>query len=343
PQSTFQFAETVQKVNPLLSEKEKIVMPPQSSSLLYDSIYKFNATGSNKEITKKVLEISKLAPQGCNAYATETFNLRVTEFHKGLKIALTQVAKEGNLKKAASLNELTLAVAQCKGPFIVNLIGQSFLKDSLDTLKGMNGQKLKKSDKARLQALKEEILKLNSQEILRDSMRFEVLATTTLLTAALNAPTKGEATPTDTSILWANLSNGKNFVANWNDISKITADVFKTVNQPSTPELPEYQAEIAKQTEDGYKKLWTALNLKKYGFEKAEDLKDEKKFEAWFKKLDDNKDLATEVNQKLATDPQVSTAIFQLNFATMNVRPESLKKFDTKFKDLQKEAATLVN
>lgn len=340
--------ETATKLNASLPEDQKIIVPSQGSRVFLSNLDSFKAPTNPPSMEKAVLKFSELTLQGCNAYswgANESVHL--TEFSKAFKVTKERIKKEGSLPKALQLARVGLTTIQCKGPVIVNAVGAEWLKESVDLLKSIPHRKMKKDDKARLQAFREQVMALNSEKILSESLRFEMVSIAAL---SANAMKEGkEAWPNlseNVSLaqkpdFWQQFSNGKPWLLNWDLHAKTTNEVIQAIDVAKAPEFKAYTAQIDKQYKEGLEGIWKILDMKSLGFATPEELLIEGKMIGLRDTFEKDSAALERIQKNFSEHPEISNYMYQVSLRALAVSGEFFAKFDKKLTDIKDAAAKL--
>ena len=126
------------------------------------------------------------------------------------------------MSKSLQLARIALTTAQCKGPVIVNALGTKWLEDSLDLLKAVPHKKMKKDERTRLQSFREQVMTLNTEKIMKESLRFETVSVAALTAEALKNGKQPVWPNINDSVglaqkpdFWLQFNNNKALPLNW--------------------------------------------------------------------------------------------------------------------------------
>ncbi|QLY25674.1 hypothetical protein [Bdellovibrio sp. KM01] len=345
PQTSKSLIEIAGKLNSMLPEQDKIIIPSQGSRQFFSQLAVMKKSSSNAQTAKSFLKLSDLSIQGCNAYSASGLTVaNWNDANEVFKITNKQVRNSGNMKDAQALARVSLMVAQCKGPILLNMMGTNWLEQSLETLKAMNHRKLKKDDKMRLKALQEQVLTFDTKEALQNSLRYEVLISSAEVMKTLSeAPPAHAESPED---VFNNLllldKDGNPRQVSLEKSAEITMKLLTAVNSAKTYQFPEYVVEIDKQIKEGRDGIIEDLQLKDHGFTSYEKFQDEAFMENFSKKLTQDPDLLKRVKKNIDEHPEINTHLFQHSLAIYKVNPEVFEKFHKAVIEAQKEAKNLV-
>ncbi|WP_413559419.1 hypothetical protein [Bdellovibrio sp. HCB209] len=346
PSTSKSLIEIAAKLNSTLPEQDKIIIPSAGSRQFFSLLTTMKKSSSNAKTAKAFLKLSDLSIQGCNAYSASGSGneLMLTEASEIFKITNAQVRREGSMKNAQALARISLMVTQCKGPVLLNRLGTSWLEESVETLKMMNKRKMKKDDMMRLRNLKEQVLALSAQEILEQSLRFEVLISSAEIMKTLGeAPPAHAETPED---VFNNLllldQDGKPRQVSIEKSAEIAMKLLDAVKASKSPMFPEYTAEIDKQIKEGRDGIIKDLSLQDSGFTSYEKFRDEAFMDSFTKKLVAEPALMKKIKSSIADHPELSTHLFQHHLALYKVTPEFFEKFQKSLQEAQKEAKNLI-
>jgi len=346
PKAPVSLSEAASKINALLPEEDKIIVSSAGSRQFFSLLNEFKPASTSAQTTKNVLKISDKSIQGCNAYSWGGGGeLHLTAFNDAFKNATQQVSREGSLPKALQLSRIALMAVQCKGPVIMNALAAEWLKSSMNLIKSIPHKKIKKDDKLRLQALCEQIAGINSEKILKDSLRYEVVTAAALVSAAIedsnsvswfaNNEDIPSAQRTD---FWQQFATEKSFPTDWERDAKVSLEVINAVSKSKAPSFTEYQSEISKQYEAGLNGLWKDLELSNLGFATADELKDNKRLVDLVDRLSKDNSALKSVQKNMTEHPEISSYIFQMALTTLKIEEDILKKFDSKIDEVQSVA-----
>lgn len=333
------------KLNSMLPENEKIIIPSAGSRQFFSQLAVMKKSSSNAKTAKSFLKLSDLSIQGCNAYSASGLTIaNWNDADEVFKITNKQVRSSGNMKDAQALARVSLMVAQCKGPILLNMTGAKWLQESIETLKAMNHRKLKKDDKMRLKALKEQVLTFDTKEALENSLRYEVLISSAEVMKTLSeAPPAHSETPED---VFNNLllvdKDGNPRQVSIEKSAEITMKLLTAVQSSKTYQFSEYTTEIDKQIKEGRDGIIEDLQLKDHGFTSYEKFQDESFMDNFSKKLIQDGSLLKRVKKNIEEHPEINTHLFQHSLAIYKVPAESFEKFNKSILEAQKEAKNLV-
>lgn len=345
PSNSKSLIEIAAKLNSTLPEHEKIIIPSAGSRQFFSLLIQMKKSSSNAKTAKNFIKLSDLSIQGCNAYsASGSGNTMLGEADEIFKIANAQVRREGNMKNAQALARISLMVTQCKGPVLLNRLGTTWLEQSLETLKVMNHRKLKKDDKSRLKNLKEQVLALSAQEILQESLRFEVVISSAEIMKTLSdAPPAHTETPED---IFNNLllldQEGKPRQVSLEKSAEIAMSLLNAIKASKSPLFPEYTAEMDKQIKEGRDGIIKDLSLQDLGFTSYEKFRDEAFMDSFSKKLVAEPALLKKIKASIQEHPELNTHLFQHHLAIYRVNSDFFEKFNKSLLEAQKEAKNLV-
>ncbi|MFM6928244.1 MAG: hypothetical protein ACKOX6_07255 [Bdellovibrio sp.] len=346
PKTPVSLSEAASKINALLPEEDRIIVPSNGSRQFFSLLNEFKPAGSSAQTTKEVLKISDKSIQGCNAYSWGGGGeLHLTAFNDAFKRATEQVSREGSLPKALQLARISLMAVQCKGPIIMNALAAEWLKSSMNLIKSLPHKKLKSDDKLRLHSLCEQIAGINSEKILKDSLRYEVVTAAALISAAIEDSksvswfANSEDIPsTQRTDFWQQFAADKSFPTDWSRDAKISLEIINAVSKSKAPSFTEYQSEISKQYEAGLNGLWKDLELSDLGFASAAELKNNKRIVDLVDRLSKDNAALKSLQKNMTEHPEVSSYIFQMALTTLKVEQDILKKFDSKIDEVQSVA-----
>jgi hypothetical protein len=337
--------EIAAKLNSMLPETEKIIIPSAGSRQFFSLLTQMKKSSSNSQTAKNFLKLSDLSIQGCNAYsASGNGSAMLGDANDIFAITKAQVRREGSMKNAQALARISLMVAQCKGPVLLNRIGTAWLEQSLETLKAMNLRKLKKDDKMRLKALQEQVLSLSAKEILEQSLRYEiVISSAEIMKTLSDAPPAHAETPED---VFNNLllldQEGKPRQVSLEKSSEIAMSLLNAVQISKSYLFPEYTAEIDKQIKEGRDGIIKDLSLQDFGFTSYEKFRDEAFMEEFSKKLVSDPNLMKKIKSSIQDHPELNTHLFQHHLAIYRIAPDFFEKFNKSVLEAQKEAKNLI-
>ncbi|MEK2689618.1 hypothetical protein [Bdellovibrio sp. GT3] len=345
PETNKSLIEISAKINAQLPETEKIIIPSPGSRQFFSQLTVFTKSKNTTQTAKNFLKFSDMSLQGCNAYSASGLSSPVmTGAIEAFDITNAQIKRKGSLQDSLKLARISLTTAQCKGPVIVNSIGLKWLETSLDTLKTMNLRRLKKDDKMRLKALQEQVLGLDSKEILEEAMRFEVLTS-----SAEIMKTMGEVPPAHAESPEDVFNNallldeeGKPRQITIEKSSELAMKLLQAVHSSKTYQFPEYTAEIDRQIKEGRDGIVKDLDLKSEGITSYEKFQDDAFMENFAKRLTAEPDLLKRVKSNLSKNPDVATHLFQNHLAIFKVSPTFLDKFNERMIETQKKAKSLI-
>ncbi|WP_413586029.1 hypothetical protein [Bdellovibrio sp. HCB274] len=345
PSSNKSLIEISAKLNATLPETEKIIIPSQGSRQFFSQLAVFQKSSTSAQTAKKFLKLSDLFLQGCNAYsASGVANVNWQGAIESFDITNAQVRRQGNFKNAENLVRIALTTAQCKGPIALNNIGAGWLEKSIETLKSMNMRRIKKHEKMRLKALKEQVLGLDAKEILQASLRFEVLISSAEIMKTLaEVPPAHAETPED---IFNNLllldEEGKPRQISTEVAAEIVLKILHAVQNSKTYLFPEYTAEMDKQIKEGRDGIINDLDLKDQGFTSYEKFQDEAFMESFSKRLTSDPDLLKRAKKNIAKHPEINTHLFQHHLAIYKVDAKAFETFNKYLSECHKEAKNLV-
>ncbi len=337
--------EIAAKLNSMLPETEKIIIPSPGSRQFFSLLTQMKKSSSNAQTAKNFLKLSDLSIQGCNAYsASGSGSAMLGDANDIFAITKAQVRREGNMKNAQALARISLMVAQCKGPVLLNRIGIMWLEQSLETLKAMNLRKIKKDDKMRLKALQEQVLSLSTKEILEQSLRYEIVISSAEIMKTLgDAPPAHAETPED---VFNNLllldPEGKPRQVSLEKSAEIAMNLLKAVQTSKSPLFPEYTTEMDKQIKEGRDGIIKDLSLQEFGFTSYEKFRDEAFMEEFSKKLVSDSILMKKIKSSIQEHPELNTHLFQHHLALYRIKPEFFESFNKSVVEAQKEAKNLI-
>ncbi|WP_413576601.1 hypothetical protein ACLVWU_01020 [Bdellovibrio sp. HCB290] len=345
PEANKSLIEISAKLNAQLPETEKIIIPSPGSRQFFSQLAVFTKSTNSAQTAKNFLKLSDLFLQGCNAYSASGLTSPImTGAIESFDITNAQVRRKGSLKDAQNLARISLTTAQCKGPIIVNSIGMKWLEQSLETLKTMNLRRLKKDDKMRLKALQEQVLGLDSKEILEETMRFEVLISSAEIMKTMSEVPPAHAESPEDVFNNALLLNeeGKPHQISIEKSAELTMKLLQAVHSSKTYQFPEYIAEIDRQIKEGRDGIVKDLDLKNEGFTSYEKFQDEAFMESFAKRLIAEPDLLKRVKRNLSKSPDVATHLFQNHLAIYKVSPKFFEAFNERLLETQKKAKNLI-
>jgi hypothetical protein len=345
PQTSKSLIEISAKLNSMLPEHDKIIIPSSGSRQFFSQLAVMKKSSTNAKTAKAFLKLSDLSIQGCNAYSASGISTaKWDDADEVFSITDKYVRNTGSTKDAQALARVSLMVTQCKGPIALNQMGAAWLEKSVETLKAMNSRKMKKDDKMRLKALKEQVLGLESREILGNSLRYEVLISSAEIMKTLSeAPPAHTETPED---VFNNLllldSEGKPRQVSIEKSADITMKLLTAVQASKNHQFPEYTAEVDKQIKEGRDGIITDLSLKDVGFTSYENFRDEMFMENFSKKLVSEPSVMKKVKRSIEEHPDLNTHLFQHHLAIYKIPTETFDKFNKSVLEAQKEAKNLI-